>query len=220
MANIPMKTLRLHGLDDTYTIPTAPEHIGAAPAGYGLGGNGQPVTISELSEIDNIKKNGQYAVNATSVVHIGGVATRNFTLEVSMFTDEVQGVTGAYGHQTIKLLGYNTILRRDCNNSVWGEFDWDNPPMHIGVEYRTTERWNGSPVYAKGINIGYLAAGSHSIAHNCAMVQPISCQVFNNSRELLEVYSGLSNITVSRTEVNLTCGNNFGDITVYLKYTK
>lgn len=31
MANIPLKTLKLHGLDDTYEIPSKPEDIGAAP---------------------------------------------------------------------------------------------------------------------------------------------------------------------------------------------
>lgn len=31
------------------------------------------------------------------------------------------------------------------------EVEWVNPPMIIGVEYRTTERFNGKPVYAKFI---------------------------------------------------------------------
>lgn len=104
--------------------------------------------------------------------------------------------------------------------ATWQPWEWDNPPMIPGVEYRTTERWNGSPIYAKGINIGYLPAGTHTLAHDCAISQPISCQIFNNSQELLEVYSGLSNITVDRTNINLICGSPFGYITVYLKYTK
>lgn len=31
MANKPLKTLKLHGLDDVYVIPSEPEDIGAAP---------------------------------------------------------------------------------------------------------------------------------------------------------------------------------------------
>lgn len=33
--------------------------------------------------------------------------------------------------------------------TVGGETEWINPPMVSGVEYRTTERYNGMPVYAR-----------------------------------------------------------------------
>lgn len=33
---------------------------------------------------------------------------------------------------------------------------WDHPPMALGVEYRTTERYMGKPVYVKTINMGNL----------------------------------------------------------------
>ena len=33
---------------------------------------------------------------------------------------------------------------------------WDHPPMELGVEYRTTERYLGKPVYMKTINMGNL----------------------------------------------------------------
>lgn len=31
----------------------------------------------------------------------------------------------------------------------WGEWEWINPPLHQGYEYRTTERYNGHPVFIK-----------------------------------------------------------------------
>ena len=43
---------------------------------------------------------------------------------------------------------------------VSGVVEWVNPPMQINVEYRTTERYQGKPVYAKSFNIGALPAGS------------------------------------------------------------
>lgn len=42
----------------------------------------------------------------------------------------------------------------------WGDFCYDNPHMLLSVEYRTTERWNGKPVYAKLVNIGALPNAS------------------------------------------------------------
>lgn len=104
--------------------------------------------------------------------------------------------------------------------TVDGVREWLNPPMVIGTEYRTTERWRGAVVYARAVNVGYVSAGSQSFAHNCAMSQPISADVYNNSSELLTGYSGITNLTVSRTHVHMSGSSPFGDITFFLKYTK
>lgn len=37
---------------------------------------------------------------------------------------------------------------------VSGVVEWFNPPMQLGVEYRTTERYQGSPVYYQRISYG------------------------------------------------------------------
>lgn len=39
---------------------------------------------------------------------------------------------------------------------LWGEWEYENPPMVEDVEYRTTERFNGKPVYTKLINFGMI----------------------------------------------------------------
>ena len=41
-------------------------------------------------------------------------------------------------------------------NGGWGEWEWENPPMHTGVEYRTTEEYSGYPVYVKVVSMGTL----------------------------------------------------------------
>jgi hypothetical protein len=46
---------------------------------------------------------------------------------------------------------------------VNGVKEWVNPPMEPGVEYRTTELWNGKPVYTKVINYGKLAAENTTV---------------------------------------------------------
>lgn len=190
--------------------------VGAAPAGYGLGEVSPTKIIQTQAALDSCITGGQYrfygyangsfwhfGAGTSGMIEVKGSRTDTLGIRQYFYPD------GLDGH----------LVRRLVDGS-WQPWEWVNPPMIPGVEYRTTERWNGSPVYAKGINIGYLAAGSHAIAHNCAISQPISCQIFNNNKELLEVYSGLSNITVDRTNINLICGNAFGNITVYLKYTK
>lgn len=41
---------------------------------------------------------------------------------------------------------------------VWDEPEWINPSMTPDMEYRTTERWNGKPVYVKAISFPDLPA--------------------------------------------------------------
>lgn len=46
----------------------------------------------------------------------------------------------------------------DCRwrTAADGVGEWINPPMVLGEEYRTTERWNGKPVYTQLVNFGAL----------------------------------------------------------------
>lgn len=41
--------------------------------------------------------------------------------------------------------------------TVDGVVEWLNPPMLIGVEYRTTERYNSKPVYCQLVSFGTLS---------------------------------------------------------------
>ena len=41
---------------------------------------------------------------------------------------------------------------------VWQPWECVNPPMQLGVEYRTTERYLGKPVYAQLMNLGNAPA--------------------------------------------------------------
>lgn len=51
--------------------------------------------------------------------------------------------------QELRPLITNYLMRRWCGaDGVWSEWEIDNPPMEPGKEYRTTERWEGKPVYA------------------------------------------------------------------------
>ena len=41
---------------------------------------------------------------------------------------------------------------------AWKPIEYINPPMKVGVEYRTTERYLGKPVYAKLVDCGTIPA--------------------------------------------------------------
>lgn len=49
--------------------------------------------------------------------------------------------------------GCGQIAIRHADKTGWKEWEYVNPPMHYGVEYLTTERWNGKPVYVQLIDL-------------------------------------------------------------------
>ena len=74
-------------------------------------------------------------------------------------------------HVTAWNINDNTVLYKKASAKFvdagqftrsWSEWEWENPPMIAGQEYRTTKRYKGNPVYAKYINCGAMPAGSSS----------------------------------------------------------
>ena len=71
----------------------------------------------------------------------------------------------------------DSIRRRVLNNGVWGPWAWVNPPMQVGVEYRTTERYLRKPVYVKVVDCGNCpGSGFKDIKFDTSDVaRPIRC---------------------------------------------
>ena len=61
------------------------------------------------------------------------------------------------GSYNVECQGFRMIKhkRRDSDPAgQWDPLEYINPEMKLGVEYRTTERYQGKPVYAKTIDCG------------------------------------------------------------------
>lgn len=92
----------------------------------------------------------------------------NSSLDLSGSTVDIVGLTTLddytyYGGKKLSALfaekapGIADTTYPSCYyRMVDGVKEWLNPPMVVGVEYRTTERWNGKPVYATLLNFGAL----------------------------------------------------------------
>lgn len=74
-----------------------------------------------------------------------------------------------------KLGGVESADHPGCYYRMVGSVvEWFNPPMELGDEYRTTERYLGKPVYVKVVDCGNLpASGLKNIAHGIANCKPI-----------------------------------------------
>lgn len=178
-----------------------------APSGYGLG-----TWAKLITDLNSAKACGWYFFGSSATntpPHNGSgallVLNRNYTYEVIQI---------AWDYST------GVMSQRVYASNSWSSWEFVNPPMALGVEYRTTERYKGKPVYVCALHVGYLAKGDNSIEHKLNMDQPISVDIFNNNQEVLTGYSGITNITVNRNYIYMSATSAFGSIDYYLKYTK
>lgn len=112
-----------------------------APSGYGLGVSGAP---ANFSEVDTIKKNGWYAFVCQNTT-ICNITFHYAFMEVIVWD-------GNNCRQNLyPVSNMSVMLTRNCFGGAWNPWECYNPPMELGLEYRTTERYNGKPVYVKTV---------------------------------------------------------------------
>lgn len=120
--------------------------INAAPGGYGLGmNNGKVVTDANTATY-----NGWYTIYNNGQ-NLPGSSYGGALLVCAYPSNNVI--------QTLFYTGHGGgECRRARVDGVWGEWEYVTPPLYAGVEYRTVERWQGSPVYTKLVNCGNFPA--------------------------------------------------------------
>lgn len=131
----------------------ARRNINAAPGGFGLGDfEGVPIESSVEGGLNTAVKCGWYyfggdgsIANAPSLPG-GGYGTLLVSSRSSSST-----VTQICFFETV-----STIAIRRRVDSEWQPWEYLNPPMQLGVEYRTTERYLDKPVYVKMVDFGSL----------------------------------------------------------------
>ena len=115
-----------------------------APAGFGLGGSARHF---DINDIDNIKQSGWYYSNNPNGYDVAGFPVYFVQMKVDSWW-EVEGV-----NMVVQTLYYDVCqIRRICDANGWRPWEWVNPPMKVGQEYRTTERWLSKPVFTKLID--------------------------------------------------------------------
>lgn len=187
-------------------------NIAAAPDGYGLGSEYAKV----ITNWDDAKENGIYKGPAPS--GIGGGTIIGVTFSNSI----------VYKVQIIYPDGIpNCSAQREMPaNGIWTAWEWVNPPMQLGIEYRTTERYLSKPVYAKLIDCGNLPApgSTKNVSHGVSGCLPImvTAQMSNSN-----TIPWLGKFTVGADNTNIVLyspadGSDFSGLTAMaiLKYIK
>jgi hypothetical protein len=207
-----------------------------APAGFGFGDAVQSIETTSAGEsyetycakvdavLDGMPDKTAKLVLAYPPAVYGKAGT---TVSLLYKSDANYAVLSNIGSADTGLCGWRMIkLKKSSSDpSAWQPFEWEHPPMQIGVEYRTTERYNSKPVYKKAINTGALSAGtSKSVAHG---VQNIGLRLsalygLNNGGDNLVSNPGITGILVDGSNITITTAAGFSTSNswVVIAYTK
>lgn len=198
--------------------------VEAAPDGFGIGTYGPYVT-----NLNDAVNSGFYTVNGTY---------QNGPADSGAGFSPLLVLSGSVGNRIAQIYyGLNAdftgcIATRYYNNALetWSSWEWANPPMQIGVEYRTAEQWNGNTVYAKLIKFGALPnATTSTLAHGIANVANIlsaSGSASNGQSLPCTNFGGSENdsvaVSADTTNIYVTTTQNHSTLTasILLKYTK
>ena len=120
----------------------------SAPGGFGLGGNivYAPSNSDGASDANLIDATGFYLATANV-----GVSGWNYVFHMQYPSNDALQF-GSFVNDT-------TYQFRKKISGVWTPWEWVNPPMQLGTEYRTTERYLGKPVYVKAVDCGEITDG-------------------------------------------------------------
>lgn len=188
-----------------------------APGGFGLG-----TVAVNISDLNDATKNGWYMNGAGGEAVHAPDNVPGWLVLVCAYTDEVVFQT-AYRYGSDEGL---MSARRSYHYLFggWQPWEWINPPTLLGVEYRTTERYSGKPVYAKAVNIGKLFSSydSKEVDHGVSDMEAcIECKGLVGQQNLIP-NKDVTSVTVDSTTIVIEHNGFSGqpEAVVIIKYTK
>lgn len=128
------------------------EQIGAASAGYGYGGQSVALKNNSLianeDDLDNELAKIYDAMNAgeTKMIAFFGYPSNSDWRFFGILSKSSANNGSLIAHSAY---GAGSKIIKQKYGGTWQPCEWENPPMVAGVEYRTTERCDGKPVYRK-----------------------------------------------------------------------
>lgn len=198
-------------------------NIGAAPAGFGVGEIVSDIaTIGTVAELDATEKSGlYYYYNMNEPIGNFPYGQSGMVLVLSTVAVKRQYF---FPRQTDS----RWWVRQKTNYAdTWGELEFGKVPMDLGVEYRTTERYLGKPVYTKAVDFGALPNATTKTvtwAASGEVLAVLSVEATGSQGDPVGLGASLSGTELTATKTTLyvkSSGDYSSNTAVFrLKYTK
>ena len=139
--------------------------------------------------------------------------------------DANYAVLSNIGSADAGLCGWRMIkLKKSSSDpSAWQPFEWEHPPMQLGVEYRTIERYQQVPIYTKAVNFGAAPnATSKTVEHGITgFNQCVDVSGILGGANLIG-HKNIVGILVNASQITIEADADLSGSNVYviLKYTK
>lgn len=203
--------------------------IGAAPSGFGLGAF--PILLNSSNDLNKLE-------NASGWYYWGSSVPQNAPTTDGATPIPFATLLSCGWTQLAFAASTKAILTRTVVSGSWGQWEWINPPMVLGVEYRTTERHLGSPVYTKSINLGepinlkVITTGANNVfdcdvsakyASTGITVKIPQLYVGFSQADLPSAYAGAFYLNTNNgVQIVLITGESFSadSMTAIIKYTR
>lgn len=159
-----------------------------------------------------------------------------------LYDNKFIGTLWRYGenYAVLDAFTYTGLSARKClYNGTWNPWEWINPPMLAGVEYRTTKRFENKPVYARYVDLGnlpeagakgWLLQGLHIdkvvdfkvVAHKATGAHKMQLPYISNDGEIVASARLTEESGYDGTYIKVNVYSTFKDYTgqAYIEYTK
>ena len=120
----------------------------SAAAGYGYGGEHIPIIAGSETELEGYFSDILAKMNTASTKQVAFGCTDSNMGQIGTFMATIKKFTDDYSHITASVYG-GYMVSKSFYNNAWMPFEWINPPLVAGTEYRTVEQRGGVAVYQK-----------------------------------------------------------------------
>lgn len=176
---------------------------GKAPAGYGLGGYCKPID------------------SWNNALSCGWYSSKGNAPDDQAFWHGIVSVDPNTGRLIQKIWKAHGTAHGECirymNNSEWSAWEYTDPPMVPGVEYRTTGRRNGKVVYTKLVSLGMLPNSSEKnvVYAPAGDARPFRIEAYTNSSWVIPFSDDYGSVSASAnlSHIRIKTTGNYSAVT-------
>lgn len=132
------------------------------------------------------------------------------TIPAEVSAEVAEAVSGITAADINALSGIESAEHPGCYYRTGvGVVEWFNPPLLAGIEYRTTERYNGKAVYTKLLDCGTVVnnkAVNHGAGNGLIRMAPVASGIISTT-----IYPADNDwgwfVSADQTAVRMICGS-------------